>query len=174
MRLVLWSLVVFCGCPKKETAPSVPVAAPSEPECTFETKLVPGVPGSPGHLIPSERNPNGASELATHMRLMVDDLKAARAMVEKGEAPAPLFSRHKKLRCAWPTDPKDRNEAFDAMAQNYLAAVRALDAKPADLKPAYSAVVKACRSCHEATCDGPIAVIDQLALDTSRPDTAGR
>jgi hypothetical protein len=162
MRLVLCSLVLVCGCPKKD----VVSAAPAEPSCTLDTPLVPGVPGSPGHLIASERNPNGASELATHMRMMVEDVKAARARLEKGEPLPPLRAKHAKLRCAWPTDPSDRNQAFDAMAQTYLAAVAALDEKPADPKQAYTNVVKACRSCHEATCDGPIAVIDQLALES--------
>lgn len=162
-------VVSLCvGCPKKE-APVAPPAPPTtqavEEDCTFATVLVPGVPGSPGHLIPSERNPNGASELATHMRTMVDDLKNARAKVRAGEAPPPLLQKHRKLRCAWPTSLSDRTEAFDAMAQTYLARIATLDQRPADLRAAYTGVVAACRSCHEATCDGPIPVIDGLSLD---------
>ncbi|MBM4781371.1 MAG: cytochrome c [Archangiaceae bacterium] len=164
-----FSLVVvltLCACPKKEEAPLAqpPPPAPVD-DCTFETKLVPGVPGSPGHLIASERNPNGASELATHMRMMVDDVRDAKSKVLAGQPVPTLFAKHRKIRCTWPTAASDRNEAFDAMAQNYLAQVKALDAKPADMKAAYSDVVRACRTCHEATCDGPIAVIDGLALD---------
>lgn len=161
-------LVVACcvvGCPKKEAPAPAPAARAVEDDCTFATALVPGVPGSPGHLIPSERNPNGASELATHMRTMVDDLKHARAKVKAGEAPPPLWQKHRKLRCAWPTAMSDRTEAFDAMAKAYLARVSALDQGPADLRAAYTDVVAACRTCHEATCDGPLAVIDGLALD---------
>lgn len=158
--------LTLCACPKKEEAP---VAQPPPPapvdDCTFETKLVPGVPGSPGHLIASERNPNGASELATHMRTMVDDLKDARAKVLAGQAVPPLKAKHRKLRCAWPTSLSDRTPAFDAMAQAYLARVAEFDAKPADPKAAYTGVVAACRACHEQTCDGPIAVIDGLGLD---------
>lgn len=167
MRLIFLLSIILLACSKKDnTAPALNVpAAPKVEACTFETKLEPGVPGSPGHLIPSERNPNGASELATHMRLMVADLEDAKAKLSKGEAVPPLRARHAKLRCAWPTDPRDRNEAFDGMAQNYLAAVSALDEKPADVRAAYAGVVRACRTCHEATCDGPIAVIDGLALD---------
>lgn len=164
MRSVLLVVaMVLCACPKKETAP-VPTP-PVVDDCTFETKLVPGVPGSPGHLIASERNPNGASELATHMRLMVDDVKDAKAKVLAGQPVPPLWQKHRKIRCAWPTAPGDRDAAFDAMAQNYLAKVKELDAKPADAKAAFTGVVGACRTCHEATCDGPIAVIDGLTLD---------
>lgn len=161
---VLFFVLALTGCPKTER---VVAPAPVE-DCTFETPLVPGVPGSPGHWIPSERNPNGASELATHMRLMVDDLREARTKVLAGQAVASLEQRHKKLRCAWPTSMSDHTPAFDAMAQVYLAKVKAFDAKPADMKAAYTAVVAACRSCHEQTCDGPIAVIDGLTLDAAK------
>ncbi|MBE2249721.1 MAG: hypothetical protein IAE78_09235 [Myxococcus sp.] len=161
-------LLLGCACPKNEAA--APPVVPPAPravvdDCTLATKLLPGVPGSPGNLIASERNPNGASELATHMRLMVDDVRDAKAKVLAGQAVPALRERHRKLRCAWPTSPSDRNEAFDAMALSYLSKVAALDAKPADARAAYTAVVGACRTCHEATCDGPIAVIDGLELD---------
>jgi hypothetical protein len=138
--------------------------APKLEDCTLETPLVPGVPGSPGHLIPSDINPNGASELATLMRTMVKDLDASRAAVEQGQAPAPMWTRHRKIRCAWPTAASDRNAAFDGMALAYLATVQALDAKPKDLKAAHNAVIDACRACHENTCSGPIERIVQLRV----------
>jgi cytochrome c553 len=168
--LVFLAVIALLGCPKKEAAAPPVVVAPTPPpppadDCTFDTKLVEGVPGSPGHLIPSERNPNGASELATLMRSMVDDFTAAKVKLNAGEPLSTgFFTRHRKLRCAWPTDPKDRTPAFDAMAQAYLAKVKALDAAT-DKKPAYGEVLGACRSCHEATCSGPIVVIEGLALD---------
>ncbi len=167
MRLLFVMSIILLGCSKKDnTGPVANVpTSPTLDDCTFETKLVPGVPGSPGHLIPSERNPNGASELATHMRVMVADLQDARAKVLESKPLTPLRAKHAKLRCAWPTDPKDRNEAFDGLAQNYLRAVGALDDTPSDVRAAYGNVVRACRTCHEATCDGPIAVIDGLALE---------
>jgi hypothetical protein len=152
--------VVACTRSPTEAKPE----APKLEDCTLETPLVPGVPGSPGHLIPSDINPNGASELATLMRTMVADLEASRAAVEQGRAPAPMWSRHRKLRCAWPTAASDRNPAFDGMAMAYLAMVQALDAKPKDLKAAHNAVIDACRACHENTCAGPIEKIVQLRL----------
>lgn len=152
-------VAVVAGCTRKQTAQPVE-------DCTLATELKPGVPGSPGHLIASERNPNGASELATHMRMMADDLRAAREALRAEASVAPLSARHRKLRCAWPTDPSDRNAAFDAMAQTYLTKLAAFDTAPAqDRRAAYTAVLAGCRSCHEQTCEGPIAVIDALALD---------
>lgn len=138
--------------------------APQADDCTLATKLVPGVPGSPGHLIPSEINPNGASELAALMRTFVKDMSAARELVQKS-APVPeLWSRHRKMRCSWPTAASDRDEGFDARAQVYLAAVKELDAKPADMTKAFDNVLAACRACHEVSCAGPIEVIDSLRI----------
>jgi cytochrome c553 len=162
--LVLAVLLSACPKPAAPTPDAGAAVAALVDDCTLATPLVPGVPGSPGHLIASERNPNGASELATHMRRMADDLRGARAAVLDGGAAPPLWAHHRKLRCAWPTALSDRNEAYDAMAQTYLGAVKALDAAPSS-RAAYSGVVAACRACHEQTCDGPIAVIDGLALE---------
>lgn len=133
---------------------------PPEPACTGETKLVEGVPGSPGHLLPSSINPNGASELATLMRRFVADWKAARQTLEAGGNVAPRFPSHAKLRCAWPTDPADRNAQFDTLAVGYLDAVKRFDESPG--QRSYEGVINACAACHEVTCGGPLEVINQL------------
>ncbi|MCA2982042.1 MAG: hypothetical protein INH41_01975 [Myxococcaceae bacterium] len=176
VRRLALSLLLQSACARKGATGGVedvgrPVAAAAVAaldDCTLATPLVPGVPGSPGHLLPSERNPNGVSELAAHMRLMADDLGAARAALLDGGAAPPLWARHRKLRCSWPTSPPDRNEAYDAMAQAYLEKVRALDAS-GGRREAYAGVVAACRACHEQTCEGPIVVIDALALEPPTP-----
>lgn len=169
LRLAALSLAVFAAC-TRSVPPSEPVAQPAAAavtaadDCTYQTVLTPGVPGSPGHLIPSDINPNGASELATLMRAMVADLEQGKAALEKGEAPAPMWSRHRKLRCSWPTDSADRNATFDGMAIAYLEQVKALDAKPAQPKEAFNAVVAACQACHENSCPGPIEKIVTLKV----------
>lgn len=139
---------------------------PTSETCSGSTPLTPGVPGSPGHLIPSELNPNGASELATLMRRFVSDLRETRAAITSGEPSLELWSRHARLRCAWPTDPADRNEAFDAQALVYLALVRSLDSASSEgeRRKAYEAVLDGCRACHEASCPGPIELIESLRL----------
>jgi hypothetical protein len=127
------------------------------------------VPGSPGNPIRSERNPNGQSELAAHMRKMQADLQAAREAVQRGEHPAQLRDRHRRIRCAWPTTPSDRDERFDGFAQSYLASVAALDAAPAaGAAVAYERVLDACRACHEQTCSGVLVAIEALRL-TPKP-----
>jgi hypothetical protein len=152
---------------------AVAAPAPSAPveDCTFETPLVPGVPGSPGHLIKSARNPNGHSELAALMREMQDHMLAVRKDIAAGRPLGPMPEKHRRMRCSWPTTMADRNEAFDAFSVNYLAQLEALHA-PNHATPVgerYDAVLKACRACHENTCPGPIMAIDALARDRLVP-----
>ncbi len=155
--LLLVAVIAVSSCAK-------PAPAIAEDECTLQTRLVPGVPGSPGHLIASEINLNGASELATLMRAMKADLEVARTAIEKGEPVAPMLPRHRKIRCAWPTGLEDRNAVFDASAVNYLQAVRTLDSRPGDPRAAYEAVVGGCLACHANACPGPISLIEKLRL----------
>lgn len=162
--------------PAAKPAPSSPsaparasAAAASAEPCTLATPLVPGVPGSPGHLIRSDRNPNGASELAELMRAMQRELRAAGEAIQKGASRPPLHGRFQKIRCAWPTQPEDRNATFDGFAVSYLRAVTALDAaSPAEARRAYDGVLSACRACHEQSCSGAIPAIDALRLPPPR------
>jgi hypothetical protein len=132
--------------------------AGSDDDCTLATPLVPGIPGSPGNLIQTPRNPNGASELAMLMRQFVDDLDEVRADAMAGRKPKPLFATHRKMRCSWHTDPAERNQRFDTFAQSYLAAVRQFDAEPT--RQNYNAIVNGCVHCHSQSCGGPLDFID--------------
>jgi hypothetical protein len=129
-------------------------------DCNLSTPLVPGVPGSPGNLIKSERNPNGDSELAVLMRRFVDDLRRVRKLAEAGEPIEPLYPSHRFMRCSWPTKPDERNEAFDARAQGYLASVRAFDHEPNQGN--YNAMITGCIACHSVSCGGPLDFIDGM------------
>lgn len=165
--LLLASLALSCGSAKPTSPPAAesPASAPASAvaECTLETPLVPGVPGSPGHLLPSDINPNGASELAALMRVMQKDLAEARDTLGAGGATRPLRSAHARLRCAWPTDPNDRNPTYDAFSQAYLAAVSSLDAASGDeARAAHDRVIDTCVACHQNTCQGPIPAIEAL------------
>jgi cytochrome c553 len=171
-RPLLAACLLLLGCPSKPASPPAPAPAPKpapapavEPDCTLETALVPGVPGSPGHLLPSDLNPNGASELAALMRTMVADWRAVKTSLEADAGVAPGTKHHpvhRKMRCAWPTDPKDRDATFDGLAASYLATVKAFDAAPS--RETYGAVIGACAACHEVTCGGPLEVIEGLKL----------
>lgn len=171
MRLPCVLLVVATAC-ARPVAPlaldaSTPVpAAPamSVDDCTLATPLVPGVPGSPGHLLPSDINPNGASELAALMRLMQNELTQARGVILDGGVPPLMYPRFRKMRCAWPTAAADRNEQFDGLALAYLATVRNLDARTGKTADAFDNVLTLCHACHNSSCPGPLVVIDALRI----------
>lgn len=147
--------------PAANPAPAAtPAAAAADEDCTLATELVPGIPGSPGHLIKSPRNPNGDSELAVLMRQMVDDLREVRVLAEAKQPVKKLWPEHRRMRCAWPTRPEERNEAFDGRAQGYLAAVRAFDETPG--QATYNAMIAGCISCHSVSCGGPLDFIDGM------------
>lgn len=139
------------------------VSAPED--CTLETPLKEGVPGSPGHLLASPINPNGASELATLMRQMVEDLKTAQKDFNRR---ATLYPTHRRIRCSWPTSLSDRNATFDALAVQYLEQVKAFDSEKRQPEEAYQRVLNACTACHLQTCEGPLEVISGLKLPTSQ------
>lgn len=183
MRLLALSILAVLAataCSKEESAApppgGTPVAAtpaaalkpvppgfdplPADLEVSLATPLVPGIPGSPGHLIVSDRNPNGDSELSHLMRLFVDDLRAARTTIEAGGKPPELYHKHRRIRAAWPSKADERNEAFDMRAQGYLAAVRAFDA--AHTAETYNAIIASCIACHSVSCGGPIDFIDGM------------
>lgn len=129
-------------------------------DCNLETVLDPDKPGAPGHLIESPRNPNGDSELAVLMRTMVDQLKENRLRVKNGESARAMWSTHRTMRCAWPTNPKERNEGYDGRSQSYLATVRAFDEAPS--QETYNAVVQGCIACHQVNCGGVIGFLETL------------
>ncbi len=164
---VLVLLAAACTEPAAKTASkgevaAVPAAAAvhDDADCNLSTPLEPGIPGSPGHLIASKRNPNGDSELATLMRRFVDDLRDARALVEAGEKAPALFPVHRKMRCAWPSRIEERNARFDAFAIGYLTAVRTFDERPG--RDTYNAIIDGCIVCHSQSCGGPIEFIGEM------------
>lgn len=160
MRALLFAtLSLLAGCTR--TPPAVVDAGPPPDDCTLATVLQPGLPGSPGHLIPSELNPNGASELATLMRTFVADWKDARVKLEADAGVlAARLPVHRKMRCAWPTAADDRNPTFDGLAVHYLLKVKAFDAQPS--RATYEGVLDGCKACHEVSCGGPLELIEGL------------
>ena len=165
--LILPICFALVGCSKDSALESastekadVRARALDDSDCNLQTVLDPDKPGSPGNLIPSERNPNGDSELAVLMRVFVDGLRDARLLVEAGEKAKPLFPDHRAMRCAWPTVPADRDEGYDTRSQGYLATVRAFDAAPS--KEAYNLIINSCVACHQVSCGGVIEFIESL------------
>jgi hypothetical protein len=143
-----------------DASASSAAAVAEDADCNLSTKLVPGVPGSPGHLVKSSRNPNGDSELSVLMRQFVDDLREVRPMLEAGQKVKALLPVHRKMRCAWPTKPEERNQQFDLRAQAYLGAVAAFDQAPG--KDTYNAIIAGCIACHSVSCGGPLEFIGEM------------
>ena len=171
--LLLLSVAALAACSEQPaaTAATTPDAAPPvaatpasapahDADCNLQTPLVPGIPGSPGNLIKSQRNPNGDSQLAVLMRTFVDDLRDVRTKLDAGEPLPKLYPTHRTMRCAWPTKPEERNQDYDTRAQGYLAAVRAFDAEPG--KATYNQIVQGCIHCHAQSCGGPLDFIDSM------------
>jgi hypothetical protein len=155
MKIAVLALLAACSQP----AP-LPLQAAA---CTYETPLVAGVPGSPGHLVVTETNPNGQSELALLMRGMQADLRAVKGALEAGQPVPALAAPHGRIRCAWPTTPSDRTATYDAFAQAYLARLPALEAPGAGVAE-YNAALDGCVACHQQSCPGPLAAIQALRL----------
>ena len=165
---LLAPLALVCACsPEPAAVGAAPeVAQPSQADayddsdCNLQTVLDPDKPGAPGHLIESPRNPNGDSELAVLMRKMVEDLKENRLRTKGGQQVAAMWPTHRMMRCAWPTNPAERNEGYDGRSQSYLATVRAFDEAPS--QETYNAVVQGCIACHQVNCGGVIGFIETL------------
>ena len=159
---------LLCGCSAETHEPADGASRPppavvdpyDDSDCNLETVLDPEKPGAPGHLIESPRNPNGDSELAVLMRKMVEDLKENRIRTQGGAAVVKMLPTHRTMRCAWPTNPKERNEGYDGRSQSYLATVRAFDEAPS--KETYNAVVQGCIACHQINCGGVIEFLETL------------
>lgn len=169
-RMLIPAVLVVAACSTaggtaNDTASPASTDAPnslaqSDADCNLSTVLVPGVPGSPGHLIASPRNPNGDSELAVLMRRFIDDLTEARIQAQGGGEVKAMFANHRTMRCAWPTNPSERDAGYDARAQAYLYAVQQFDAAPG--KMTYNAVVANCIACHQASCSSVVPFIETL------------
>lgn len=163
-------LALLCSCSEEaamargETpaeSASVLAADPyDDSDCNLQTALDPDKPGAPGHLIASPRNPNGDSELAVLMRAMVEQLKENRLRLKNRESAQKMWPSHHTMRCAWPTNPKERNQGYDGRAQSYLATVRAFDEAPS--QASYNAVVNGCIACHQVNCGGVIDFLETL------------
>lgn len=154
---LILALLSLAACSSEREAPK---ARPSESPCDFRTKLVPGIPGSPGNLIPSARNPNGVSELAQLMRQFVEDLDEAKRVLASGEKPKKLFPTHKRMRCSWHTVPSERNEAYDRRAKSHLDLVQAFDDAPG--QDSFNAIIQSCIACHSVSCQGPISFLTRM------------
>jgi hypothetical protein len=115
---------------------------------------------------PSDRNPNGASELAVLMREMETQAEIWKGEIEKKEAvlssvPASFYG----LKTAAVTKPTMKNENFNAFADDFITFSEALVKGSADeRKDAYNSMVNGCMNCHTQMCPGPMVRIKKFLL----------
>ncbi len=110
-------------------------------------------------------NPNGNSELAILMRKMAAGLDSAKQDILNHREVRPLPDNIATILTAKKTDPNLDLTVFDPLAQKYLASVKDYYSSTAETKNHnYNSVVKACVTCHESFCGGPIKRIKKLLL----------
>jgi hypothetical protein len=115
---------------------------------------------------PSERNPNGASELAQLMRVMEAQAETWKKEVsENAETLSPVPRSFSTLKTAKVTKPSMKNENFDAFADDFVRFSEALVAAPREKRTeAYNAMVNGCANCHSQMCPGPLVRIKKFYL----------
>ena len=114
---------------------------------------------------PKPLNPNGDSELALLMREMFDEGMRMREQILNGEKPR-VLKKFEAIHTAQATEPEKANsDAFEVMADVYLASLKALkNASEEERYDRYQSVVQSCMSCHQAMCPGPMVRIKKMYL----------
>jgi len=115
-------------------------------------------------LIPSERNPNGASELAQLMRTMEAQSDTWSKEIEEGkEELSPVPDVYNTLKTAIPTEDGMKNENFDTFSDDFVRYSNALvKASTKDRKAAFNTMISGCLTCHSEMCPGPIKRINKF------------
>lgn len=115
-------------------------------------------------LAPSDRNPNGASELAGVMRTMEAQTETWKKEITENKATlTPVPDVYNTLKTAVPTDPAMKNENYDAFADDFLNfSVALVKAPKAERKQAFNSMVGGCMNCHSQMCPGPVKRIQKF------------
>lgn len=118
-------------------------------------------------LAPSDRNPNGASPLASLMRDMEKQTETWKKEITDGKAElSPVPDIYRTLKTALPTEPQMKNEHFDAFSDDFLGYADALvKAGKNDRKPAFNSMVNGCMNCHTQMCPGPVKRIRRFFFE---------
>jgi len=118
-------------------------------------------------LAPSDRNPNGASELAQLMRTMEQQTELWKTEItENKPALSPVPDAYKNLKLARVTDPDMKNENYNAFADDFIAYSNALTAAvPVERKTAFNTMVGGCMACHTQMCPGPVKRINKFYFE---------
>jgi hypothetical protein len=117
-------------------------------------------------MAPSDRNPNGASELAVLMREMEKQAEIWNGEIEKKESVlSPVPASFYTLKTAAVTKPAMKNENYDAFADDFINFSEALVKVPAEERTnAYNSMINGCMNCHTQMCPGPMVRIKKFLL----------
>lgn len=104
------------------------------------------------------------SEMALLMEQMYVDNERLKERIQKGEPVGEFPSHFAKIHGAIMTDPSENDQFFKDNANIFLRAQEMIYKDPENAKEHYSNAIKACISCHEVKCSGPIPRIKKLQL----------
>ncbi len=106
------------------------------------------------------------SEMAALMLNMYGVNAANKKMVLEGKLPQGMPENFKNIHSAVLTTPSDRDQAFKAYSDFYLASVKSFynTTNIDSLVANHNKVINSCITCHEVKCVGPIPKIKKLLV----------
>lgn len=145
--ILLFGLLLVLSCAKKEEKPEPKKeAAPacSKPKSRFKMYEM--------------------SEMATLMEQMYVDNERLKERILKGDTIGTFPKHFLKIHTAKMTDEADNDAFFKEKADQYIKAQQLIYSDPKNVKQHFNEGVKACITCHEGKCGGPIARIKKLYI----------
>ena len=105
------------------------------------------------------------SEMALLMEQMYEENLALKERIEKGEEVGVFNTDYVKMHTAEMTDPRDRNDEFEAYSKVFLEAQeRIFTVDRTGQVQAFNGMVNSCVACHKLSCTGPIPRIEKLRI----------
>lgn len=145
--ILLFGLLMVLGCAKKEANPEPKKeAAPacSKPKSRFKMYEM--------------------SEMAALMEQMYIDNERLKERILKSDTIGKFPKHFLKIHTATMTDEADNDDFFKQKADEYIKAQELIYNDPKNVKQHFNDGVKACITCHEVKCGGPIARIKKLYI----------
>lgn len=105
------------------------------------------------------------SEMAALMEQMYVENKMVKERIIKGEPVGKFPEYYLKIHTAKFTEESDNDTFFKENAKLYIAAQKLIYDDPKNAKQHFNDGVKACLTCHETKCGGPIPKIKKLFID---------
>ena len=128
---------------------------------------------TPVKAVPAEKPAAGGkkfemykmSEMAALMEQMYVDNERLKARIMKGDTIGAFPNHFTKIHNAVMTDESENDAFFKLQAKHFIAAQKLIYEDPENAKAHFNEGVKACITCHEQKCHGPIPRIRKLYID---------